>query len=147
MSDPDSQYTKRAAGTAQMLEQVARRILEKRDQQDLHAAQWSALRYFARAGRRTANVSGLSKYLGNTSGSTSRTARSLVDRDLLEATKAEYDARSVTFRLTENGSSTLEQDPLLELTQVLATVPPEDLIRLSEILEFVHSEMSRIRSA
>ncbi|WOI52800.1 MarR family winged helix-turn-helix transcriptional regulator [Parvularcula sp. LCG005] len=137
---------RRARGTAQLFEQVARRILEKRHRDDLHAAQWSALRYFQRAGRQTANVIGLSQYLGNTSGSTSRTARSLVDRALLTVSPAEHDARSVTFRLTPEGEATLAEDPMLEIAAILDTLPPQELALLSKTLDTIQTELLKRRT-
>ena len=137
---------RRAAGTALLFEQAARRLLEKRHPHDLHAAQWSALRYFARAGRRTANVIGLSRYLGNTSGSTSRTAKSLVDRGLLAVSPSDHDARSVMFTLTDKGHEVLKDDPLNELAEILAALSLEDIARLSQTLDIVMADLARRRT-
>ncbi len=137
--------SRRALGTAQLLEHVARRLLERRDRQDLHPVQWSALRYFARAGRRTATVVGLSRYLGNTSGSTSRTVKVLVDRKLLEVTPSQYDGRSLTFSLTDAGWEALADDPLNEVAAALELLAADDLTGLSGILEQVFAELSRQR--
>ena len=145
MEHSENTNRRRAQGTAQLLEQLARRLLEKRGQKDLHAAQWSALRYFARAGRRTANIIGLSRYLGNTSGSTSRTARSLVDRDLLTVAASPHDARSVTFSLTEDGRQMLNDDPVHELAEILETLSQEDLLRLGDILDQLETRLAERR--
>lgn len=146
MTDDQTHNRRRAVGTALLFEQVSRRLSEMRHPTDLRAAQWSALRYFSRAGRRTANVIGLSRYLGNTSGSTSRTARSLVDRGLLAVLPSEHDARSVTFTVTEAGKDALAQDPLLELADILVSLPPEEMARLSETLDLIHIELPKRRS-
>lgn len=141
MTRPGPHHNRRAHGVAQLLEQVARRVLEKRDSNDLHAAQWSALRYFSRAGRRTANVAGLSKYLGNTMAPASRTARSLVDRGLLSACPSPDDARAVIFSLTQAGFDRLEEDPLIEIANLVASLDTVDIATLSESLEALRSHL------
>lgn len=133
---PDTQ--RRASGVAQLLVQLSRRVLEKRDADDLHAVQWSALRYFSRAGRRSATVMGLASYLGNTTGSASRTARSLVERGLISGEPLREDARSVTFSLTKAGDAALLEDPLGEITQALCTLEEAELARLAGVLDRVH---------
>ncbi|MEM9422015.1 MAG: MarR family transcriptional regulator [Pseudomonadota bacterium] len=146
MHEDDGHNRRRAAGAALLFEQAARRLLEKRYPHDLHAAQWSALRYFSRAGRRTANVIGLSRYLGNTSGSTSRTARSLVDRGLLAVSPSDHDGRSVMFSLTEEGQKVLIDDPLNELADIFAMLPSENMAQLSQALDFVMADITRRRT-
>ena len=126
---------KRAAGVAQMLFQIGRRVLEKRNADDLHAVQWSALRYFARTGRRTANVNGLSQFLGNTTGSSSRTIKSLVERGLLEGTPSRTDARSTVIKLTQAGRRALRKDPLNDIAMVLEGMEPGDLDQLGQLLD------------
>ncbi|MEM9234475.1 MAG: MarR family transcriptional regulator [Pseudomonadota bacterium] len=145
MADQDPSPLRRASGTAQLFEQLARRVLERRHSRDLHASQWSALRYFSRAGRRAATVIGLSRYLGNTSGSTSRTAKSLVDRTLLSVEQAAHDGRSVTFSLTEEGRKYLQNDPLNDLTHVLSLLSEEELAELSRLLDKVDGRLRQSR--
>ena len=85
--------------------------------------------------------------LGNTSGSTSRTAESLVQRELLARVKSDHDARSVTFSLTNGGQDLLDDDPLHDVANILESVSPEDLARLSQTLEFVYAEIAKKRSS
>ncbi|MEM9989356.1 MAG: MarR family transcriptional regulator [Pseudomonadota bacterium] len=146
MSNENEFEKRRAKGTAHLLEQVARRMHEKRYQKDLHAAQWAALRYFERSGRQTATVIGLSRYLGNTSGSTSRTARSLVDRNLLVVTPSKEDARSVTFTLTAEGHEMLKADPLHEVMEILTNLPPAELGPLSQALDMIQTDLHKRRA-
>lgn len=124
-----------------MLEQLSRRVLERRDTSDLHAAQWSALRYFSRSGERAANVAGLARYLGNTNGPASRTAKSLVERGLLTSTPARHDARSVVFSLTPDGHSALEKDPLHEIGVILEPLDEDKLAQLSECLDDIQRSL------
>jgi DNA-binding MarR family transcriptional regulator len=137
---------RRTHGTAQLLEQVARRLFEKRHPDDLHPVQWAALRYFARAGRRTANIAGLSNFLGNTSGSTSRTAKSLVERGLLTTEPSDHDGRSVTFCLTEAGVTALEADPIRDVANLLAALPEDELRQFARILTRIHGDLAHRRA-
>lgn len=145
MADIDPAQQRRASGTALLFEQLARRILERRNGNDLHASQWSALRYFRRAGRQSATVIGLSRYLGNTSGSTSRTAKSLVERHLLTVEPAQHDGRAVTFGLTEEGLRLLDQDPLNDLSTILMQFSDEDVAQLSRLLDKIDTELRQLR--
>ena len=141
----DDAVRRRAGGVAQLLVQLSRRVLEKRDADDLHAAQWSALRYFARAGRRSATVMGLATYLGNTTGSASRTVRSLVERGLIVGEPLREDARSVALTLTAAGEAALREDPLNDVTDALAQIAEDDLARLGDVLDRVHQTMTERR--
>ncbi|MGV6819269.1 MAG: MarR family winged helix-turn-helix transcriptional regulator [Parvularcula sp.] len=146
MADQAARQKRQAQGVAQLLEQVSRRVLEQRGVDDLHAAQWSALRYFSRAGRRAANVAGLARYLGNTAAPASRTARSLVDRGLLESAPSPHDARSMVFTLTTAGHDCLARDPLGNLAVIAADLPSDRLARLGECLEYIHMSLDHQKS-
>ena len=144
-SRADDAARRRAGGVAQILVQLSRRVLERRDAEDLHAAQWSALRYYARAGRRSANVMGLATYLGNTTGSASRTVRSLVERGLIARTPLREDARSTYLALTPAGEATLANDPLNEVTDAIASLSAADLDRLGDALDAVSQSLAASR--
>ena len=133
---------RQAGGVAQLLVQLSRRVLEKRDADDLHAVQWSALRYFSRAGRRSATVMGLASYLGNTTGSASRTARSLVERGLILGKPLREDARSVAFALTPPGRAALDADPLNDVIDALTVLDGEELSDLADTLDRVHQSIT-----
>lgn len=143
MTNGNSGHFRRAYGTAQLFEQLARKVLERRSHHDLHASQWSALRYFSRASRGASNVSGLSRFLGNTSGSTSRTAKSLVEKGYLKTEPAAHDGRAVSISLTEDGRQRLADDPLHDLSKILAeALSPEDLAELGRILDQLGERLS-----
>ncbi len=84
---------------------------------DLTAAQWAALRYFARANRFSRTVSGFADYHATTRGTASQTIRSLVDRGYLMRSRSERDGRSVVLDLTRRARQRLGRDPLLRLAQ------------------------------
>ena len=130
---------------AQTFLQLARRVQEKRTGDDLHAVQWAALRYLARAGRRTATVQGLARYLSNTSGSASRTIKSLQERGLVEGVPLREDARSTSYALTAFGEETLGRDPLLELAAAVSTLEPARVAKLADLLDQVQAALERQR--
>lgn len=137
---------RRAGGVAQLLAQLSRRVLEKRHADDLHAAQWSALRYFARAGRRAATVMGLATFLGNTTGSASRTARSLVERGLVDAVPLREDARCITMVVTQRGRDALALDPLNDVTDALCELSEEELALLGDVLDRLGDIIAKSRT-
>nr|WP_246408540.1 MarR family transcriptional regulator [Parvularcula dongshanensis] len=126
--------------------QLSRQVLEKREVDDLHAVQWSALRYFQRAGRRASTVMGLSRYLGNTTGSASRTAKSLLDRGLIRGEPARHDGRSVLFSLTKAGQAALQRDPLLDVVAALSVLESDELALLGDLLDKVQVAMTEARN-
>ena len=136
---------RRASGVAQTLLRLARLLQEKRDSGDLHAVQWAALRYFDRAGRRAATVQGLARYLGNTSGSASRTVRSLLERDLIAGSPLREDARSTSFALTPKGEAALSRDPMLDLAAVVARLEDRDMATLGTLLDEIQTALERQR--
>ena len=117
---------RKAVGLASLYEQVLRVVYEKRGPAELQPAQWSALRFFRRAGASARTVSGLANFLGVTMGPASRTARALQRRGFLTSSKNPKDARSIIFTLTGAGVSILKLDPLLRLARTLETLDTED---------------------
>jgi len=107
-------------GLALLLEQTARSIYDKRAPTDIHPGQWSALRYFARAGRRARTVAGLANYLGVTLGPASRAASALTKRGFLSSSENKDDRRSPIFTLTKMGREVLRDDPIKRLARVIS---------------------------
>ena len=107
-------------GLAILLEQTARSIYDKRAPSDIHPGQWSALRFFARAGPKARTVAGLAKYLGVTRGPASRAAAALVKQGFLSSEENRDDRRSPIFSLTEAGRSVLKDDPIERLARVIS---------------------------
>ncbi len=132
---------RKAAGLASLYEQVLRTVYEKRGLSELQPAQWSALRYFRRAGASARTVSGLAKFLGVTMGPASRTARTLQRRGLLTSSKNPKDARSIIFTLTRAGNSILELDPLLRLARTLETLDAEDQAVFTRVIGNLYDEL------
>ena len=90
---------------------------------DLTAAQWCALRYFARANRRSCTVTAFADYHLTTRGSASQTVKSLVDKLLLKRTRSQVDRRIVYLDLTEQGREASKEDPLNALIESISSLP------------------------
>ena len=107
-------------GLGILLEQTARSIYDKRAPTDIHPGQWSALRFFAQAGRKARTVAGLANYLGVTRGPASRAASALVNHGFLISEENKDDRRSPVFTLTSKGRSVLKDDPIKRLARVIS---------------------------
>lgn len=103
--------TDAARELAELLLQLGRAAYAEGTSGDLSAAQWAALRYFARANRFSRTVSGFADFHATTRGTASQTVKSLVNRGFLERAPSERDGRSVLFKLTQPARQHLRQDP------------------------------------
>ena len=88
----------------------------------LTPAQWTALRYFARANRFSRTVSAFAEYHATTRGTASQTVKALVARGCLRRSPSERDRRSVRFDLTAAGRRWLRRDPLEGLVRAAGTL-------------------------
>ena len=73
----------------------------------LTAAQWTALRFFARANRASRTPSAFASFQATTRGTASQTIKTLEARGLLARRRCEHDGRSVRFEVTEAGQDML----------------------------------------
>ena len=125
---------RRLLGMASLFEQLVRATYDKRGPTELQPAQWSALRYFERAGQRARTVSGLAKFMGVTMGPASRAAKALEGRGLLASQRDPNDARSLIFTLTPLGQGSLKSDPLKRLADALSDLTPDELGTMTRLL-------------
>ena len=100
----------------------------------LTAAQWTALRFFARANRASRTPSSFASFQATTRGTASQTIKTLEARGLLERHRSESDGRSVRFEVTENGRRALAGDPLRHLIAAIAALAPGDRAALERVL-------------
>ncbi|SPH24410.1 hypothetical protein DEA8626_03462 [Defluviimonas aquaemixtae] len=133
---------RRSLGLASLFEQIVRATYDKRGPLNLQPAQWSALRYFDRAGVRARTVSGLAKYMGVTMGPASRAARALERRRLLISEKNTEDARSIVYTLTSLGQELMETDPLNRLAAAFDCLQAADLEVISRSLVNIAESLS-----
>ena len=113
----------------------------------LTAAQWMALRYFARATRLSRTPSAFSCFHATTRGTASQTVKSLVDMGLLARSTHATDGRSTVLDVTEAGHAMLRRDPLADLRRVLNRLAPEAQAALSRALGQAVADLAHLREA
>ena len=123
MSHDHQDAAGRAHGVASLIEQTARHVTGLCWAEDLQAAQWSALRYFAMAGARARNVVGLAKFQGINPGTASRTIGGLARKDFITVSIDPRDRRSRIISLTQKGHDLLSRDPLRVVEEAVAAMP------------------------
>ncbi len=129
--------------TAEMLIHLAR--LAQSGGGDLTSAQWTALRFFARANRFSRTPSAFSQFHATTRGTASQTVKSLVAMGLLERHRSDTDGRSVRYDPTPAGHAALRRDPLMALVNALARLPDEDREKLRRSLAAAAGEVAEAR--
>lgn len=92
----------------------------------LTPAQWTALRFFARANRFSRTVSAFAEFHATTRGTASQTVKALVSRGCLRRSPSVRDRRSVRFDLTATGRRLLQRDPLEGLVRAAGSVSPAE---------------------
>lgn len=113
----------------------------------LTSAQWSALRFFARANRLSRTPSAFSAFHATTRGTASQTVKSLVEQGLLERHRNEADGRSVRYDLTEAGREALAEDPLRALAQRLEQLPETERGYLLAALKGIAGDLAVMRES
>lgn len=113
----------------------------------LTAAQWTALRYFARANRFSRTPSAFSEFHATTRGTASQTVKSLVTMGLLARQSHASDGRSTLIEVTEAGHAQLRRDPLRDLRCVLAALPEASRSALASALSQAVADLAKLRAA
>ena len=90
----------------------------------LTPAQWSGLRYFARANRFSRTPSAFAAFHGTTRGTASQTIKGLVADGYLKQTRSKTDGRSVRLDLTKKARALLHDDPIEALVRAADALPP-----------------------
>lgn len=131
--------------TAEFLVHLGRSARAEAVGAQLTAAQWTGLRFFARANRASRTPSAFASFQATTRGTASQTVKSLESKGLLRRRRCEHDGRSVRFEVTQAGRLMLEGDPLRHLTAAIERLPAEDRTALARALPVLIFEMSRSR--
>lgn len=113
----------------------------------LTPAQWTGLRFFARANRASRTPSAFASFHATTRGTASQTVKSLEQKGLLSRTRSEEDRRSVRFELTRAGQETLESDPLRHLSNSIARLEPALQAALARALPALAVDIAAARGA
>lgn len=141
MASGTSYPSKADAALAGLLDQVTRHIHSSNHAADLYPAQWSALRYFAKADPQHRSAIALARYQGIEPGPTTRTVRTLMDKGLLEKGGSLGRGRIRRVDVTDKGRALLQADPLNVLVEALASLEGPQKRSLAEALERMLSRL------
>lgn len=113
----------------------------------LTPAQWTALRYFARANRFSRTPSAFSDFHATTRGTASQTVKSLVALGYLDRCPNQADGRSALIEVTPAGRAKLAEDPLGDLEACIAALPPALRTALGQALARLAPALAQRRAA
>ena len=112
---------------------------------DLTAAQWTAMRFFARANHFSRTPSAFASFHATTRGTASQTIKSLMLKGYLVRHEAADDRRSVRLDLTSSGKSIMHHDPLCKLTDAIDRLEGRLRMALRQSLPALAGELAKIR--
>jgi DNA-binding MarR family transcriptional regulator len=130
---------------AELALQVGRAAYGEGSSADLTPAQWTALRYFARANRFSRTISAFAEFHATTRGTASQTVKSLVARGYLSRTRSERDGRSTDFALTERSRRALAADPFEAVVRAVRLLTPVQRERTASALRKVLDNLAAER--
>ena len=90
----------------------------------LTPAQWTVLRYFARANRFSRTPSAFAAFHGTTRGTASQTIKKLETQGYLTRTRSEADGRSTRLDLTDKARAVLVNDRFAAVVRAADALPP-----------------------
>jgi len=112
---------------------------------DLTAAQWTAMRFFARANHFSRTPSAFASFHATTRGTASQTIKSLMLKRYLVRHEAVDDRRSVRLDLTSSGRSIMLHDPLCKLTEAIDRLGGRLRTALRQALPALAGELAKTR--
>jgi DNA-binding MarR family transcriptional regulator len=130
---------------AELLVHVGRAVQSEDARSELTAAQWTCLRFFARANGSTRTPSAFASFQSTTRGTASQIIKSLERRGLVSPTRSERDRRSVCFDLTDKGRTMLDNDPLRVLVGLIDRLDDAESARFLTTLSGLASALAAKR--
>ena len=112
---------------------------------DLTAAQWMAMRFFARANHFSRTPSAFASFHATTRGTASQTIKSLMLKSYLVRHEVADDRRSVRLDLTSSGKSIMLHDPLCKLTDAIYRLEGRLRMALRQALPALAGELAKTR--
>jgi DNA-binding MarR family transcriptional regulator len=127
--------TTRATILARLLEQTARALHSASFKEGLYPAQWSALRYFARAQSPHRTAAALARFQGLAAGPVTRTVRTLAAKGYLQSDSSGRRGRETA--ITAAGLEMLALDPLVPIASAIEDLPEAEATALASALELI----------
>jgi DNA-binding MarR family transcriptional regulator len=132
---------------AELLVHIGRAARSAPGGSDLTAAQWTCLRFFARANGSTRTPSGFASFQATTRGTASQIVRSLEARGLIVRRPSDRDGRSVRFDVTDAGRAVLRRDPLRDMIGVIGRLDGPERARFHGTLARLVAGLADRRAA
>ena len=108
----------------------------------LTPAQWTMLRYFARANRFSRAPSHFAAFHGTTRGTASQTIKSLEAQGYLVRMRSEADGRSARLDVTNKAKAILANDPIEVLVRAADALPPGVRGHFSNVLQRILGQVA-----
>ncbi len=122
---------------AALLDQIGRRADAAAWATGLHPAQWSALRYFSRAGAEARTVAAFAAFVGASLGTSWQTVKALIGKGYVTSNKMPGRGKVLRIDLTPKGRQRIADDPLSEIGRAVAELEPNLRVTLIEAAEGV----------
>lgn len=132
---------------AELLIHLGRAARSEDQNAQLTPAQWTALRYLARANTASRTPSAFASFHATTRGTATQTLKALEGKALICRGEKQRDGRAVCYDLTESGRGLLDADPLRDLIHSVADLPPVQLNCLGEVLPALVAALAARRDA
>jgi DNA-binding MarR family transcriptional regulator len=130
---------------AELLIHLARAARAEDQDAQLTPAQWTALRFLSRANTASRTPSAFASFHATTRGTATQTLKALEAKGLIRRGDAQHDGRKVCYDLTAQGRALLAQDPLRDLTAVVAGLPPALYDALAQTMPRLVADLARRR--
>jgi len=113
----------------------------------LTAAQWTCLRFFARANSVSRTPSAFASFQVTTRGTASQTIKTLQEKGLLARFRSDSDGRSVRLEITEQGHEILKVDPLADLMCLIDLIKPKKRAAFLATLSLLSETLAGLKGA
>lgn len=130
------------AAVAELFERTFRAIYaERRGPREIHAGQWSILRYLAAASAEDRTAKAIGAWLGVSHAPVSRAVSSLRRRGFVTIQNDEDDRRIRRIHLTAQGREALGADPIHRLYAAVASLPASEHRTFAKVLGLLHRSL------
>jgi len=133
--------------TAELLVHLGRAARMEDGTTTLTPAQWTALRFLSRANASSRTPSAFASFHATTRGTATQTLKGLEAKGLIARGQSPADGRSVRFELTAEGRGLLARDPLRDLAEAVASLPPDLQSALASALPQVVAHLAARRQS
>lgn len=130
---------------ADLMGHIGRLAYSFGSREGLTPAQWTALRFFARANRFSRTVSAFAEFHSTTRGTASQTVKGLVRHDYLVRHRSKRDGRSARLDVTDKALAVLAHDPLEDLALAAGVLSARARSDLASNLARVLGELAERR--